>query len=190
MSAMLVAGPTAGCTADRPSGPPSVRSSGAASGSPSVRPKVAPSGSPAGRVVPAAGDCPVTVPGPVHDPSGGGFYGANHSYGNGQLWVGGLSPDGVITADRAMVQADGAVSVKLGWWRAVAGTLTISGRRLDAAAPPLRAQVPAGYGDRGFQATGVIFPTGGCWEVTGRVGGAALIFHTVVVKASGAAGPA
>jgi hypothetical protein len=30
--------------------------------------------------------------------------------------------------------------------------------------------VPDGYGPTGFQATGLVFPTPGCWEVTGRVG--------------------
>jgi hypothetical protein len=50
------------------------------------------------------------------------------------------------------------------------------------AAPPLRSHIPAGYGDIGFQATGIIFPTPGCWEVTGRVGNASLTFITKVVK--------
>ena len=54
--------------------------------------------------------------------------------------------------------------------------------RLDSAAPPLRAEVPSGYGERGFQATYLIFPTLGCWEVTGRVGDARVTFVTRIVK--------
>ncbi len=49
-------------------------------------------------------------------------------------------------------------------------------------APPLRADIPEGYGLSGFQASGVIFPTEGCWEVTGRVGNVSLTFVTLVVK--------
>jgi hypothetical protein len=72
--------------------------------------------------------------------------------------------------------------VKFGWWRGEAGALRIEGRRLDAPAP-LAARIPEGYGDAGFQASGILFPTQGCWEVTGRVGGASLTFVTLVLAA-------
>ena len=72
--------------------------------------------------------------------------------------------------------------MKFGWLRGVSGTLRITGRRLDAVAPPLRSEVPSGYGDRGFQASYVIFPTPGCWEVTGSVGESSVTFVTKVVK--------
>jgi hypothetical protein len=65
----------------------------------------------------------------------------------------------------------------------VTGKLRIEGRRLDGPAPPLTADVPDGYGDAGFQASGIDFPTEGCWEVTGRVGSASLTFVTLVVAA-------
>jgi hypothetical protein len=48
--------------------------------------------------------------------------------------------------------------------------------------PPLRARIPDGYGDTGFQATALIFPTEGCWEVTGEVGDTRLTFLTPVVS--------
>jgi len=54
------------------------------------------------------------------------------------------------------------------------------GRRLDEPASPLRAEIPAGYGDFGFQSSALIFPTPGCWEVTGHVGTASLTFVTLV----------
>jgi hypothetical protein len=82
----------------------------------------------------------------------------------------------------AEIRPDGSIDAKLGWWRGVEGQLTIRGRRLDAPGPPLRAEIPEGYGVSGFQATGIIFPTEGCWRVTGKVGNATLSFVTLVVK--------
>ena len=58
---------------------------------------------------------------------------------------------------RATVEDDGSIHAKLGWWRGAPGRLRITGRRLDATAPPLEAHVPAGYGQRGFQPTGRFF---------------------------------
>jgi hypothetical protein len=52
--------------------------------------------------------------------------------------------------------------------------LKIHGRRLDASAPPLRSHIPAGFGNVGFQATALIFPAPGCWEVSGQIAGARL----------------
>jgi hypothetical protein len=66
--------------------------------------------------------------------------------------------------------------------RGISGRLSIQGRRLDASAPLLGAEVSDGYGDRGFQASGVIFPTEGCWEITGQVGTARLTFVNFVIK--------
>ena len=72
--------------------------------------------------------------------------------------------------------------MKFGWWRGISGRLSIQGRRLDASAPLLGAEVSDGYGDRGFQASGVIFFHRG---VLGdhRTGGAArLALVNVVIK--------
>lgn len=102
-------------------------------------------------------------------------------HGNGRLWVK-LWPLGAIV-DRHP-RADGSIGVKLPWWRGLAGRLRISGRRLDAKAPPLRARVPSGYGSSGFQPSGVVFPSEGCWRVTGRVGRARLSFVVLVVEAA------
>ena len=98
--------------------------------------------------------------------------------------AGGPLPErGVIEADARFVQPDGSIGWKLGWWRIEPGSLIITGRRLDAVAPPLRVSIPDGYGREGFQASGVTFPTDGCWEVTGLVGDASLTFVTYVVRA-------
>ncbi|MEV2271298.1 hypothetical protein [Nonomuraea africana] len=132
----------------------------------------------------ASGQCPVTLPS-TPDPSAktpGDFFGRENSYGNGKLWVGGLAPKGVIEADASFIQPDGWIHQKFGWWRASAGDLKITGRRLDGPAAPARSEVPEGYGDTGFQATGVYFPVAGCWEITGRVGPDSLTFVTSVIK--------
>jgi hypothetical protein len=54
-------------------------------------------------------------------------------------------------------------------------TLEITGRRLDAQALPLEAHVPCCYPTR-FQATGLIFPIEGCWEVTAKAADSELSF--------------
>jgi hypothetical protein len=104
-------------------------------------------------------------------------------HGNGKLWVK-FWPFGVIVASPRVIQADGSIAIKLPWWRNVNGALTITGVRVDAHAPPITSDVPAGYGNRGFQPSDVVFPTQGCWRVTGRVASAALTFVVLVVKAN------
>ena len=117
--------------------------------------------------------CPVTIP---HGPAP-----SARTYGNGKLRVG-LWPRGVIEVGPAYVDREGRVRMKFPWWRMVRGRLRITGRRIDGAAPPVRAHVPRGYGPTGFQASGVTFPTEGCWELTGTVGRASLTFVTYVIK--------
>jgi hypothetical protein len=136
---------------------------------------------PAAVQVPAA--CAVTKPNGI---VAGGEHDAN-SYGNPHVSVGpfGLWPDGTVVfkpGGPGFVTRDGSLGMKFGWMRGVPGSLRIEGRRLDAPGPPLRAEVPNGYDDLGFQATSVIFPAPGCWEVTGRVGAASVTFVTMVVK--------
>ena len=109
------------------------------------------------------------------------------SYGNGRLAVGpfGLWANSTVVfkpGGSGFVTQDGSLGMKFGWRRGVRGRLTIAGRRLDAPALPLRAQISEGYGDFGFQATYLIFSTPGCWEVTGRVGDVSLTLVTNVVK--------
>ncbi|HEX5416653.1 MAG TPA: hypothetical protein VFZ25_13360 [Chloroflexota bacterium] len=62
-----------------------------------------------------------------------------------------------------------AGGMKVAWYRVTPGVLLVEGRRLDGAAPPLKSNVPTGYGSSGFQSTMLTFPTEGCWEVTGKV---------------------
>lgn len=65
--------------------------------------------------------------------------------------------------------------IKVGWYRPAGAQLEITGRRLDGEAPPLRADVPCCYPTR-FQASGLYFPTAGCWEVTAHAAGSELVF--------------
>jgi hypothetical protein len=122
-------------------------------------------------------ECPVTIPNgaPLSSAPAPG------RHGSAELWVG-LSYGGRIVAGPEMIDSDGSIGVKFPWWRGVAGQLTITGRRLDGPAPPLRADIPPGYGDIDVQASRIIFPTEGCWEVTGRVARASLTFVVSVVK--------
>jgi hypothetical protein len=112
------------------------------------------------------------------------------SFGNPRLSVGpfGLWPEGTVVfrpGGPGFVTQGGGLGMKFGWTRGVPGTLTVSGRRLDGTAPPLIFETNDGYGSVGFQASYLIFPTPGCWEVTARVGereDASVTFTTKVVK--------
>jgi hypothetical protein len=104
-----------------------------------------------------------------------------HHHGNSSLWTV-LGASGVTTIQPRDVQADDTLKLKAPWWRAVSGDLAIEGRRLDAPALPLRAQIPEGPEERVLQTVVMLFPTEGCWEVTGKVGTASLTFVTYVVK--------
>lgn len=69
----------------------------------------------------------------------------------------------------------GEDGMKMGWFRPEGADLKISGRRIDAQAPPLETHIPCCYPTR-FQATGLVFPTEGCWEVSARAGDGVLSF--------------
>lgn len=82
-------------------------------------------------------------------------------------------PSGVLELRRGgpgLIMPDGSLHMKLGWRRGVRELpLTISGKRLDANAAPLRARISHSE-DIGGESSTLIFPTAGCWQVTGRIG--------------------
>jgi|SRR5829696_2644381 len=113
-------------------------------------------------------DRPFVPPAPA-PPTPPPLYGDVFWYGTARLWT--------------WLEADGTArrSDKSFWWREgydwqaeTSPRLLVTGRPLDAAAPAatssgatngFRADIGA------FMLTGVEFPTGGCWEVTGHYGG-------------------
>jgi hypothetical protein len=95
-----------------------------------------------------------------------------------------LSEDGTIVfrpGGAGFVLPDGSLKMKLPWWKEKGTKFSITGRRLDATALPLRAEFRDST-DFEMVATYIIFPTPGCWEVTGKAGDATLRFVTSVVK--------
>ncbi len=151
-------------------------------------PASSPSASPQASLTP----CPVTEPNGNTPPPEATVAGRGAGgYGNEALWTAlWMWDEGEIPVPLSHVLPDGSLGeLKWSWFRYVPGRLSIEGRRLDAPAPPLRAHIPEGYGDRGFQPVGLIFPTGGCWEITGRVGTGSLSFVTLVVPPPSAATP-
>ena len=65
--------------------------------------------------------------------------------------------------------------IKVGWFKPEGAELIITGQRLDGKAPALESHVPCCYPTR-FQATGLYFPTGGCWEVNAKAADKELSF--------------
>jgi hypothetical protein len=133
----------------------------------------APSTSPAETTSVSA--CPVSEPvwaKPPDDPAvqgspGYGYYFVNQDR---SMWA-----SAWWTEDEAYRLRVSEEGVKVGWFRPAGALLEITGRRLDVQAPPLEAHVPCCYPTR-FQATGLTFPTEGCWEVTARAAGSQLSF--------------
>ncbi len=122
--------------------------------------------------------CPITQPSGsekdyrLPEPFGPAVYG-NHALAT-NLWMWG---EGVVMIPEWALLADGSTEpMKWAWHRRVNGTLTIEGERLDAPPPPLRADIPEGYGSIGFQVSGLVFTGPGCWRITGHLGEESLEF--------------
>ncbi|MDQ3693422.1 MAG: hypothetical protein M3464_07325 [Chloroflexota bacterium] len=152
-----------------------VASSMQPTGSPAVA--TAERGASAGMPATAYVDCPVTPPvladppepeqpaGMARDPLGLAWW---YISGDGLPWVGA----------EPYRETGGA---KVLWLKPIGATLTVTGHPLDAGSPTLTAHVPDGYsGD--YQASGISFPTAGCWEVTARADNSALRFVTYIVE--------
>lgn len=128
--------------------------------------------------------CPVTQPNTDRSPDNGvtrfeGGYENDYLWTN--IWMLGQGRVLFEPGGSGFVLKDGSLGIKWAWYRYVAGPLTIKGHRLDAPAPPLRADFEKHNGP-GFQPMYLIFPTPGCWEVTGRVNDESLTFVTLVER--------
>jgi hypothetical protein len=99
-------------------------------------------------------------------------------YGTPGLWTS-LRLDGTWGG---LPYHDGSYTQKVFWWSHGydwQSPLTVSGRRIDGAAPPLGASTAtnAFAGDIGSSIlVGVEIPATGCWEITGHLKGGALAF--------------
>lgn len=96
------------------------------------------------------------------------------SYGNGKLWTN-LPLNGKL---QVVPDDQGALSEKWIWYRTVHGHLSISGRRLDGSGDfhtgPLE-EIVVGR-DTGLLVNSLVFPSEGCWQITGTAGDATLTF--------------
>ncbi len=132
-------------------------------------------------------ECPVTAPNGSLPP---GEQAASADYlGNDRLWTV-LWPDGQVVFEPGgpgEIRPDGSLAMKFPFWRGegVVGELHITGERLDGDAPAMMGEITEGYGESGFQATALVFPSAGCWQVTAGVGDDLLTFTTQVVLVSG-----
>ncbi|MFL5914874.1 MAG: hypothetical protein ACJ752_04455 [Gaiellaceae bacterium] len=122
--------------------------------------------------------CPVTLPN--HAPESPLGPSRKWGYRQGQISVE-LSPFGVTLVNKRDLTADGSFPVKVGWYRYGRGRLRITATRIDKPGHVNRTSVPAGYGRTGFQASGIDFPSEGCWKVTATVGHSHLTYVTVVL---------
>jgi hypothetical protein len=103
----------------------------------------------------------------------------------GRLWIAFGPTGGIYRVPPENVAPDGSLGVKIAWQRGpgIRSRVRVEARRLDAPAPPVRRLISArGYGLTGLQASGIAFPTQGCWRVTAAVGGARLTFVLLVLK--------
>lgn len=148
---------------------------------PPASPTVIPPPTPIPLTQAAIAACPVSLPN-VGTSSPSRHFVSPYDYGNGALWAT-LGIGGKIIPAPEQWGEDGSLDWKMGWYRGVRGKLTVTGRRLDASALPAQGHYDIeGYGDIGFQAGGIHFPSEGCWEITGRVGEASLTFVTLVIR--------
>jgi len=138
----------------------------------------------------ATGSCPVTTPPPVAlrpPPPAGTGPNPNLAFtaGAGRFLYGGDALIAILPDDGTILPSDPSRGlpggVKFPWWRIAHGDLAIVTRRLDAATAPQSAEVPGGYGDTGFQVSGLGFSSPGCWQVSGTVGDKTLTFVVNVV---------
>jgi hypothetical protein len=110
--------------------------------------------------------------------------------GNGKLWAT-LPPEGVFWITPS--SKNSLLWTRVHWWKGIRGRLTIEGKRLDGPAGPLQVgeeiisyrrlvHVPVDPNRTGNQSTGVIFPSEGCWKITGKIDDVSASELTFVVE--------
>ena len=165
--ALLLALLGAGCILRATGDPPPLPSPSAALQRADAAPTPLPTTRPSGST--AAQDCSVTQPieanPPTVVPDGRPFIGPGLFY---------VSPDRQVWAqDWGWTSWPGTRKVL--WLKPLGAPLELRGRRLDAEAPPLR--ISSSGDDRwDYQASHLIFPTEGCWEIVAQSGNSVLRF--------------
>lgn len=109
---------------------------------------------------PTSRACDVTRP-----TSPGARYG---TYGNAYLGTN-PDPEGVLKGLPVRTDPSTELRVSLAWWRWRTGQLSVTGRRLDAPAAPLRAELRSDPTQAGFQDSDLYVPSAGCWEIVGHL---------------------
>ena len=164
LPALLGAGCDLRTSGDPPHSPPPSVALQRADTAPPPLPTTRPSGST------AAQDCSVTQPieanPPTVVPDGRPFIGPGLFY---------VSPDRKIWARVGGWDTGAPGVLRVIWLKPLGVPLEISGWRLDAEAPPLR--ISSSGDDRwDYQASHLIFPTEGCWEIMAQSGNSVLRF--------------
>jgi hypothetical protein len=132
---------------------------------------------------PAPSACPVTVP--SEGPNGPQMLRGASVHGH-ILWVSSWK-DGTVPfreGGPGFILPDGSLQMKFLWAKGggLRGPLTVHGKRLDAPAPRLSADIDDEYVNQDYQPSYLIFATAGCWQVTGEVADARVTFVTRVIR--------
>ena len=132
-----------------------------------------------------SGHCPVTIPGgrpqlgPLPRVLGSGRF----CYGNGKLWACFLPLDGRWVISKRIWKTNGLRN-KFGWWTPVPVPVTMEGHKWGM--PQMKvldASVGMDLDQPKFHPSVLVFPTAGCWQITGRTRDSKLTF--VVEVAAG-----
>ncbi len=129
----------------------------------------------AGPVEDGAAACPVTEPAWARPPDDEAVldepdYGSYFINADRSIWA-----SAWFAASEAQADWPREEGYKVGWFRPAGAKLEVTGSRRDGEAPPLEFEAPCCYPTR-FQASGLYFPTGGCWEVRARAAESELTF--------------
>lgn len=129
---------------------------------------------------PATGACEPSTPNHVAPPQALRHY-ANPAttYFMDGIWAT-IPPDGRVSLSTNAIVTVANESTVFAHWRAtkfpwtrgdgVVGPLIVTGRRLDAPAPPaVDIAFEGQYGSMGFTPVSLAFPSAGCWQITGTV---------------------
>jgi hypothetical protein len=126
----------------------------------------------------ASGHCPVTIPGgrPQLGPLPRVLASGRSCYGNGKLWVCLLPLDGRWVISKRIWKTNGLRN-KFGWWTPVPVPVTMEGHKWGM--PQVKVLEPSVGMDLDqprFHPSSLVFPTAGCWQITGRTRDTKLTF--------------